>query len=194
MDRNGVATRLFWEFFHARWKILFLRGGEHVKWLQPMWGEIETNIRNKYWREYPPSQPYGGGVDPMPRYPDGTPFPIWYSSPPLIWYPILDRGTPTSTSHQSGILHSLIFNYFSFPQEIFTTIQQLDNLNKYISVRKRQDECYKGEKLTKTCIGKFPRPDLEENIIWVLNILWESTHFLAVCSHFLHVLPNFRLT
>ena len=32
IDGNGVALWLFWEFFHTRWKILFSRGGEQVRW------------------------------------------------------------------------------------------------------------------------------------------------------------------
>ena len=58
IDGNGVTSRLFWEFFHAMWKILFSPAGEHVRWLQPMWGEIEMNIANEHWGGTP-SQPDG---------------------------------------------------------------------------------------------------------------------------------------
>ena len=32
IDGIGVASWLFWEFFHVRWKILFSCGGEHLRW------------------------------------------------------------------------------------------------------------------------------------------------------------------
>ena len=35
--------------FHARWKIFFLHEREHVRWFQPMWGEIEMNHKNEDW-------------------------------------------------------------------------------------------------------------------------------------------------
>ena len=31
---RGVASWLFWEFFHTRWKILFSRGEEHERWMR----------------------------------------------------------------------------------------------------------------------------------------------------------------
>ena len=32
IDEIEVVSWLFWEFFHARWKILFLHGGEDARW------------------------------------------------------------------------------------------------------------------------------------------------------------------
>ena len=51
----GVPVWLFWEFFHARWKILFLCGGEHVRWKQDenchaRW-EWSCKVTFVWWRE-----------------------------------------------------------------------------------------------------------------------------------------------
>ena len=47
IDGMGVAAWLFWESFYARWKILFLRGGGHMRWMQD---EIATQGENGHTR------------------------------------------------------------------------------------------------------------------------------------------------
>ena len=59
--------------------------------------------------------------------------PIWYTihlsgTPSPIWYPIQDRGIPTLTSHQSGILHSLIFDHIiPFYHSCFSFLKTKDH-------------------------------------------------------------------
>ena len=47
-------------------------------------------------------------------YPYLVPHPL-SSTPSPIWYPIPEMGTPTLTTHQSGILHSLMSSYSNEP-------------------------------------------------------------------------------
>ena len=42
IDGNGVASWLFWDFFHAWWRILFLHWEVEI---ESTWGETEMNIK-----------------------------------------------------------------------------------------------------------------------------------------------------
>ena len=86
-------------------------GAWGIRW-GPIWYPISYLVpHTPIWYLIPPS---GTSSTFLVSHP-----PIWYPSP--IWYPIPDRGYPlgrtgwheiTLKSHQSGILHSLIFQVF----------------------------------------------------------------------------------
>ena len=103
---NGVASRLFWQFFHARWKILFLCGVQSgfnpVRWdwmnlRKNMEGRVPHSSQMGVTRLGRPDggqqgvELDGGGVEPDEsegqmawagvRVTVGVGTPIWYHSP-----------------------------------------------------------------------------------------------------------------
>ena len=96
-----------------------------MRWLQPIRGEIETNIGNEHWW-VPQSQPDGGGwpgggtrqeQGPVVQPPlsgtistlSGTLSTLSFTTSFLSGTPSSLSGVPILTSHQSEILYSSIF-------------------------------------------------------------------------------------
>ena len=110
--------------------------GVGARWGQVGWGQMGAGARWGSWGGQMGVEPDGGGGGKTGMGPDGGWGPIWYLIPYLvphplshtpshIWYPVPLSGIPiqigvppgisgwhetTLTSHQSGMLHSLIFS------------------------------------------------------------------------------------
>ena len=113
----------------ARWGQGWGPDGSRVsdggQWVEPdgSWGQIAYGRQGwARWGlgEYPYLEYHPLSATPSPISATPSPYllphcpylaacPPYLAPHPPIWCPIQDRGTPTLTSHQSGILHSLIF-------------------------------------------------------------------------------------
>ena len=106
IDGNRVASWLFWEFFHTRWKILFLCGGKHARWdwTNMRWDWNEGGQIGEQGQWGPDWGAEGVVVRLGGQGEQGVILGVISKYPPCtVWH------ETTLMSHQREILHSLIF-------------------------------------------------------------------------------------